>query len=313
MNDTTKADSVRQRLPIDAIVTHHTDGFRSGVARFNELLAKHLDAPLLTLRDQFQERTCPLLSFKASELGADEVERIANLLHDGSYFELFLHEYGGLEIEERLVLRAQRVHCGNREIQAAVAQLNPAVDLLWTPGLIIDARPFEEVEIWVFSFGMAHKIQTARFRRLKELLDNSGSSYAIYVSAANHETALLRDAQLVFEEMHDIFPRELYFLGNLSDVAVYNWLRASTFFAAFFDGGVRGNNTSVGAALEQGAVVITNLDRYSPEEYVHLENIIDIDVCEELVLDPAVLSSIRARATESVRGWDELTATLRQV
>jgi hypothetical protein len=312
MNDATKVDGSSERLPIDAIVTHHTDGFRSGVARFNELLARHLDEPLLTLGDQFQERTCPLLSFKASELGSDEVERVASLLDEGAPFELFLHEYGGLEIEERLVRRAQRVHCGNREIQAAVAQLNPTIDLLWAPGLIVDVRPFEEVEISVFSFGMAHKIQTAHFRRLRDLLDNSGSSYAVYVSAANHETALLRDAQLVFEEMHEIFPAELFFLGNLSDVAVFNWLQATTFFAAFFDGGVRGNNTSVSAALEQGAVVITNLDRYSPEEYVHLDNIIDIDACEELVSDPAVLSNIRGRATESVRGWDELTAILRE-
>ena len=83
--------------------------------------------------------------------------------------------------------------------------------------------------------------------------------------------------------MHEIFPTELFFLGNLSDVAVSNWLRATTFFAAFFDGGVRANNTSVSAALEQGAVVITNLDRYSPEEYVHLDNVIDIDSCEEPV------------------------------
>ncbi len=57
-----------------------------------------------------------------------------------------------------------------------------------------------------------------------------------------------------------MFP-SLYFLGNLSDVAVYNELRRATFFAAFFDGGVRANNTSVAAAMETGAVVITNLDQ----------------------------------------------------
>ena len=33
--------------------------------------------------------------------------------------------------------------------------------------------------------------------------------------------------------MHEVFP-SLYFLGNLSDVAVYNQLREATFFAAFF-------------------------------------------------------------------------------
>ena len=69
--------------------------------------------------------------------------------------------------------------------------------------------------------------------------------------------------------MHESFP-SLYFLGNLSDVAVYNQLRESTFFAAFFDRGVRANNTSVAAAMETGAVVITNLDELSPPEYVHM-------------------------------------------
>ena len=71
------------------------------------------------------------------------------------------------------------------------------------------------------------------FRLLRDLLDASGRSYAVYVSAANHETSSLEDAQAVFEEMHGLFP-SLYFLGNLSDVAVHNQLRRSTYFAAFF-------------------------------------------------------------------------------
>ena len=50
------------------------------------------------------------------------------------------------------------------------------------------------------------------------------------------------------DEMHEIFPETLFFLGNLSDVAVFNYLRSSTFFASFFLGGVRANNGSVAAA-----------------------------------------------------------------
>ena len=171
----------------------------------------------------------------------------------------------------------------------------------------MDRREYEPTELTVFSFGMAHKIQTERFRRLRELLDGSGRSYEIYVSAANHETSSLEDAEEIFREMHEVFP-SLYFLGNLSDVAVYNQLRASTFFAAFFPKGVRANNTTVAAAMETGAVVITNLDAYSPAEYVHLENVIDIEQCEELPSDPAVLDGLRDRAlaTAASRGWDDL-------
>ena len=111
--------------------------------------------------------------------------------------------------------------------------------------------------------------------------------------------------------MHELFP-SLYFLGNLSDVAVYNRLRESTFFAAFFDRGVRANNTSVAAAMETGAVVITNLDELSPPEYVHGENVIDIERCDQLPTDPAVLDAMRARAVETAakRGWDALVARM---
>jgi hypothetical protein len=112
--------------------------------------------------------------------------------------------------------------------------------------------------------------------------------------------------------MHDIFPAELYFLGNLSDVAVFNHLRSATFFAAFFERGVRANNTSVASAMERGAVVITNLDNHSPPEYAHMENLIDIELCEKLPSDPLVLKrlSLRAMETGRIRGWDALTAEL---
>jgi hypothetical protein len=128
------------------------------------------------------------------------------------------------------------------------------------------------------------------------LLEASGRTYAVYLSAANHETTRMSDAHLIFDELHEIFPSTLWFLGNLSDVGVYNYLRSSTFFATFFLGGVRANNGSVAAAMEKGAVVITNLDEHSPPEF-----------------DPAQLESISRRAVETsrARGWDELVDRLR--
>ena len=159
---------------------------------------------------------------------------------------------------------------------------------------------------------MAHKIRTDLFRRLRELLDASGRSYALYVSAANHETTRMKDAHLIFDEMHELFGETLFFLGNLSDVAVYNYLRSSTFFASFFLGGVRANNGSVAAAMEKGAVVVTNLDEHSPPEFVHMDNLIDIGRCTELPLDPAELARISARAVETGRdrGWGRLVERL---
>ena len=296
--------------PIEAVVTHHRSGFRSGVARFNGLLAERLGVPLYGLDDDGPGWDGSLLSFKVSELDIATRATVAARLEEWDG-ELFLHELSGLELERELVGRVRRVHCGNLEIFEGVRGLNDRTEAVWAPGLIVDRRAFEPTAVTVFSFGMAHKIRTDMFRRLRGLLDALGAPYAVYVSAANHETTTLEDAQAVFEEMHELFP-SLYFLGNLSDVAVYNRLRESTFFAAFFDRGVRANNTSVAAAMETGAVVITNLDELSPPEYVHGENVIDIERCDRLPTEPAVLDAIRARAVETAakRGWDALVARM---
>lgn len=297
---------------VGAVVTHHLDGFRSGVARFNEVLAEQLGVPLLGLGALADPPARPLLSFKVSELGADE-DAVAAFLARGGSWEIFLHEYASTDLEQRLVAGAQRVHCGNDEIRAAVAGIAVAAQTVWTPGLLLDDRPFRPAELSVFSFGMAHKIRVDMFRRLRVLLDNTGSSYAVYVSAANHETASLRDSEAVFREMHEVFPGELYFLGNLSDVAVHNQLTAATFFAAFFEQGLRANNTSVASAMERGAVVITNLDEHSPPECGHMENVIDIEQCDALPSDPLVLKRLSVRAMETARSrtWQALVERLR--
>jgi hypothetical protein len=296
--------------PVQAVVTHHRSGFRSGVARFNELLAERLGVPLYGLDDDGPGWAGSLLSFKVSELDIATRAALAERL-DAWDGELFLHELSGLELERELVARARRVHCGNLEIYEGVRGLGGRPEAAWAPGLIVDRRVFEPAAVTVFSFGMAHKIRTDMFRRLRGLLDGLGTPYAVYVSAANHETTTLEDAQAVFEEMHELFP-SLYFLGNLSDVAVYNRLRETTFFAAFFDRGVRANNTSVAAAMETGAVVITNLDELSPPEYVHGENLIDIERCDRLPTEPGELDALRACAVETAaaRGWDALVAQL---
>jgi hypothetical protein len=307
------ADSERS-LTADCVVTHHLNTFASGVARFNELLAERMGVPLMGLFDDaLGEYRCPLLSFKVGELDEGERSSLAELLHSRlGHMQLYLHDWRGLPLEEELVRRAGRVFCGNREVLEAVSAHHPQPETAWTPGLLMDQRAFRPVEISVFSFGMAHKIQTDRFRRLRELLERTRRSYAVYVSSANHETASIRDAHLVFEEMHQIFPEGLYFMGNLSDVAIYNYLQGTTFFAAFFPNGARANNTSVASAMEQGCVVITNLDEHSPPELEHMDNVIDLSRCDELPSDPLVLKRLSVRAMETARSlsWEALVARI---
>ena len=299
----------------ELIVSHRLNAFASGVARFNEIMAEHLGVQVVGLFDKrLPLDGVPLLSFKVSELSDVERDHLGDILDRTSWrSQIFLHDWEGSAIEERLVREADFVYCGNHKLHKQVRELNSHQQVLWSPGLILDDRRFHPTAISVFTFGMAHKLRTKLFLRLRELLEASGLPWAVYVSSANHETASIRDAQVVFEEVNQLFPAGLYFLGNLSDVAVYNYLQDTTFFAAFFDGGVRANNGTVAAALEHGAVVITNLDRHSPPEYVHMRNLIDINQCDALPADLMVLKSIavEAMATARERRWPQLIEHLR--
>jgi len=305
---------VPPRDAVEFVVSHRLNPFASGVARFNDIMAEHLGVQVIALFDESLPTTgVPLLSFKVSEFRDVEREHLAEILERAQWrTRVFLHDWAATEVEERMVRDAEIVYCGNHQVHDRVRELNSRQEVLWSPGLILDDRRFHPTAISVFTFGMAHKLHTRMFLRLRELLERSGLPWALYVSSANHETAAIKDAQIVFEEVNELFPSGLYFLGNLSDVAVYNYLQDTTFFAAFFDGGVRANNGTVAAAMEHGAVVLTNLDELSPPEYVHMQNLIDITQSEELPSDPMVLKSIavEAMSTARRRGWPQLIERL---
>jgi hypothetical protein len=289
---------------IDSVVTHHLNPFRSGVARFNALLAERLGVPLVGLAADVR---APLLSFKASELGDPDRALVAERLPAWAP-SLFLHEWGDTPLERALVKAAARVLCGNAEVAAQVGG-----ELVWTPGLILESGRIAPAEVRVFTFGMAHKIRTEPFVRLRELLDVSGLTWAVRVSAANHETATLADAEAVFSQMRAIFGERVYFLGTLSDLAVAHELERATLFAAFFAAGVRANNTTVASAMERGAVVVTNLDDLSPEGLQHLGNVIDIERMDALPTDPLLLRRISVGAMEfaRARSWERLVEVVR--
>jgi hypothetical protein len=304
-------------VQIDAVVGDHMNPYASGAARFNQILAERLGAPFINLLDPLLETSrFPLLSFKEAELDEGERAALTALLDRGGEaggLRVYLHDYAGSVLEERLVRQAEVVYCGNDAIASRVAELNGDVRTLWAPGLILDHRVFAPAQYSIFSFGMAHKVRADMFARLRDLLEESGVTYAIYMSNANHATATLREAQIVFDEMRRVFPSNLYFMGNLSDVAIYNYLRTTSFFAAFFKEGVRANNTSVLSAMEHGSVVITNLDEHSPDYLVHMDNVIDINRCERLPTDPLEHKRLAVRAMETARSlsWDRLVAAIR--
>ncbi len=270
--------------PFDCVVGYHLNPLTCGVAKFNAILADKLGIPVLHIFDErLKAFASPLLSIKCSEFSDHDLTRLQHTVRDLPAVCIpwfFLHGFENSLTETEMLRRAAGVFCGNRQIFAEVSPLVERTRLLWSPSTIRglhDQAP--EGDIRIFSFGMAHKLRASHYLRLKALLDASG---------------------------------RIRFPGFLSDDAVLEQLRRATFFVAFFEHGVRDNNSSVIAAMEQGAVVITNLDESSPTFLRHGETVLDINVLSDLPTDPDLLAAISAQARVAVkdRSWDELLAGL---
>jgi hypothetical protein len=67
--------------------------------------------------------------------------------------------------------------------------------------------------------------------------------------------------------------------------------------------------------MESGCAVITNLDEHSPAGLAHMQNVIDINLCQALPdFDAARRIGMAARQTAHTEyGWDRLVAQLRPV
>jgi hypothetical protein len=301
---------------IDCIAGYHLNPWTCGIAKFNAILARELDIPVVgigsTDLDGFGR---PLLSVKLSEFTPADAEALDRwaVSHRGQY-ELFLHAFDGTPIEQRLLAGAARVSCGNRELSHQLAPARPDIVELFCPGTLLNPQRFQKAELKIFTFGMAHKIRVEHYRKLRDLLDATGHSYSVYVSTALHENTNFDGSFVVrFEELQAIFNGQVYFMGYLSDTAVYNHLVDCTYLAAFFEKGLRANNTTVNAAMECGAAVITNLDEHSPQGLSHMTNVIDIARCDRLPT-PEQAERIGRAAREIAHrdyGWDQLVAQLR--
>jgi hypothetical protein len=303
---------------IDCIAGYHLNPWTCGIAKFNAILAKYLDVPVIGLKaPELGSHARPLLSIKLSEFSApDAAELDLWASSRAGEFELFLHAFDGTEVEGRLIAAAAKVYCGNRELFTELQSMRPDIQELFCPGTILNPQRIQRTDLAVFTFGMAHKIRVPLYRRLRDLLDATGLSYAVYVSTALHENTSFDGSFVVrFEELQSIFNGQVFFMGYLSDTAVFNHLMDCTYLAAFFEKGLRANNTTVNAAMEVGCAVITNLDEHSPAGLAHMQNVIDINRCDRLP-DPEQTQRIGRAAREIAHGqygWDRLVAQLRPV
>jgi len=187
----------------------------------------------------------PLFSVKASEL------------HPGAFsscvvnkFSLFWHDAGIPELTAKA---------------ATVFYADPSLGSpgLWCPSLLTPSKPRT---VRLFSFGMAHKLQTAHYAKVRQLLEAAGLDYRLRVSVGLHEGTSLDDATQHFDALKDIMGADkVTILGCLSDDAVAEELQQADYVLAFFEQGLRANNTTVHAALDYGKRVITNHDRTTDE------------------------------------------------
>ena len=232
---------------IDAVLSAHADPITCGVTRFSQQLARRLGVPWGTMNRPIGAH--PLLSVKVSETRQDWP----------APFDLFLHEP-----EDTVRLRdAGRVFAASAEIAERVRPIRSDVIAAWCPSLVT-TRP--QAPLTVLSCGMAHKLQTAHYARLKAKLDATCEPYVVYVSAALHDGTTFGEASAAFEDLRALLGDHFVFLGTLSEEAMVDRLRTCSYVAAFFPSGLRENNTSVMAALEAGASVVTNCDPWTPAD-----------------------------------------------
>ena len=306
------------RAGVDGVLGYHLNPLTCGVAKFNLMLAGRLQVPMLGLFDsRGATLRHPLLSLKLSEFTETDIAALVAAVETAAWsrrFSVFLHAWTDTPVEQLLLSRAERVFCGNAELVAELRGRRQDIQESWCPSTLLEPQRFTPGGLSVFAFGMAHKVRSELHRTVQALLERTGQPYSVYLSTALHEgTAFDERFTVVFDELREIYGDHIYFLGYMSDTAVYNYLIDTTFFAAFFDTGVRANNTTVNAAMECGSVVITNLDAHSPAVFDHMHNMIDVHRCETLPTAPDILASLAANAQATASGalgWDALVAQI---
>lgn len=262
-----------------AVVTFHTNPYTCGVARFNLALAESLNVPIITLEHFLREQTSgALLSIKCEEIGEENAQELAHVLVSTTErFDIYLHGLNHSEAEQIVISRAGRVFTATMEIADTIRSLRNDVNSTFAPG----ASPspvLKQVDCTLLTFGMAHKIRVAGYRKLGEVLQGDSRSFRLEISTALHEgTTFSEDFFTVGKEIREVFDGNVSFLGFLADEEVSNRMRATDALVAFFPHGVRENNTTVLSAMSHGCAVITNIDKYSPSWMVHGLSVFDID------------------------------------
>lgn len=296
------------------LISSHVNPVLSGVAKFNYLLSDRLKIPFISINDAHLIKKGPvLLSVKLRDMNLSEINKIYELFlyinEKKIIYDIFFHTFDELEIEHAFVKHSRLVFCGNSEIAKALHKLNKKIVSAWCPPLLDSKSVWSETEFNLFSFGMAHKIQLKYYKTLHNILQKFKKNYCLWISTAFHEKVSFGDFNIISIQLIEIFGNNIRFLGFLSDDAINYFISKIQLFVAFFEKGVRANNTSVLAAMNKGCAVMTNCDEYSPEWMRHGENILDINKIQPENLDLNLLRKIGDKARQDVlkyASWDKL-------
>jgi hypothetical protein len=230
-------------LPFTSVVGYHMNPLTCGVAKFNTELAQRLGVPLVDVHS-LDKGAFPLFSLKMSEL-----DMVSYHWFDEPTYGVFWHDAG----DHRITRQAEIVFYAD-------PSLGP--NGLFCPSLLPVSKPRT---VKLFSFGMAHKLQTAYYARARRLIEADGHDYHLRVSVGLHEGTSLSDATHHFDALKEIMgPDNVTILGILSDEAVMQELQQADYVLAFFEQGLRANNTTVHAALQANKIVISNHDEHTP-------------------------------------------------
>jgi hypothetical protein len=300
-------------VTFDCVVSYHQNVHTCGVARFNRRLAGFLGVPMVSIEDLSAARFVhPLVSVKFSEMQPRSIESMLEAL--GGRYSVVLHGYSGSLEEASLASGATRVMALSRKMAEEIRHIRTDVVVGFAPGSSPIDRTTPVPELKLITFGMAHKIQSAGYRRAGDLLVADGREFVLEISSALHEGTEFDDQFFdVGEEISACFAGRVEFLGFLADAEVSRRLTAADALLAFFPDGVRENNTSVATAMNHGLAVITNLDEWSPDWMVHGRTIFDVSRLDEFPSSDSLRSVGRAGA-EAIAGFDyrSLMALLRK-
>src|ERR1051325_6760097 len=82
--------------------------------------------------------------------------------------ERFLHAFDSTALEKRMLAASARVMCGNRELFELLRPARPDIVEAFCPGTLLNPQRFDDTDLRVFTFGMAHKIRVPLYRRSEE-------------------------------------------------------------------------------------------------------------------------------------------------